>query len=102
MKVFLNDFFTKTERIMLAKRLAIALMVMKGYETKIIVEVLRVSSATVYHTQEWLNHGGSGLKMGLNKLMRQEKLQKFWTKVDRFLEEFVFKPSLLSRIPKNT
>ena len=30
MKVFLNDFFTKTERIMLAKRLAIALMVMKG------------------------------------------------------------------------
>ena len=65
MKLFLNDFFTKTEKVMLAKRLAIALMVMKGYDTKIVVEILRVSSATVYHTKDWLETGKSGLKIGL-------------------------------------
>lgn len=100
MKLFMYDFFTKTERLMLAKRLAIALMISQGYETDIIKQVLKVSTGTVYRMREWLERGGKGLRLGLTKLAHQEKVSHFWKKVDKFLDENVFHPSIRPRIPK--
>lgn len=44
---FFVDFLTPTERIMLAKRLAIAFLLMKKYDYKMIARTLRVSSSTI-------------------------------------------------------
>lgn len=96
---FFKDFFTKTERLMLAKRLATALMVVKGHEVKTISYVLKVSTATVYRVREWVDRGGPGLQNALQKLLKQEKMERFWKRVDRVLEEFVFKPYLKPPMP---
>ena len=100
MKLFIYDFFTKTERIMLAKRLAVALMISKGYETNLIKQVLKVSTATVYRIREWVERGGKGLQMGLNKLAHQEKTNQFWKKVNDFLDINLSRSSIRPRIPK--
>ena len=98
MKLFLNDFLTKTERIMLAKRLALALMITKGYETKIITQILHVSTGTVYRMREWVDRGGSGLTLALKRLIIQEKLASFWKKVDNFIEDNFMKMRMFPKV----
>jgi len=46
-KGFLNELLTPTERIMLAKRLVIILMLQKGYPFNIIERTLKLSPSTV-------------------------------------------------------
>jgi uncharacterized protein YerC len=86
MKVFLTDFFTKTERIMLAKRLAIALMIVEGYDTELIKKVLKVSTATIYRMREWVDRGGAGLKDGLFRLRKRQVMNDFWDQVKTLIE----------------
>lgn len=93
MKSFLYDFFTKTERIMLAKRLAISLMLVQGYSYSTIRDLLKVSSGTINRASEWLDKGGDGLKKGLMKLSRKEKMDEFWKNVDRFLKDITPRPT---------
>lgn len=44
---FFNEFLTKTEKIMFAKRLAIGILVSRGYEYRQISQILKVSTTTV-------------------------------------------------------
>ncbi|PJE70037.1 hypothetical protein COU97_01860, partial [Candidatus Shapirobacteria bacterium CG10_big_fil_rev_8_21_14_0_10_48_15] len=44
---FFNDLLTPTERIMLAKRLSIAVLLAKGYDYRSIREILHVSPPTI-------------------------------------------------------
>ena len=83
MKLFLYDFFTKTERIMLAKRLALVLLIHQNYDVEIITKVLHVSTATVYRMREWVDRGGRGLKTALNKLVHREQMQGFLRKIEK-------------------
>ena len=101
MKSFFNDFFTKTERLMLAKRLSIGLMIVKGYDTELIAKILRVSTATVYRMRGWVERGDSGLQMAFNKLVKREKMDAFWKKIDDFAEDWLFKPSLLPKLSRH-
>lgn len=76
MKEFLGDFFTKTERLMLAKRLALAGMIIEGYSEEIIRKVLKVSSGTVYRMREKLDSGSNGLRGGVKRILRHEELDE--------------------------
>lgn len=77
MKQFLGDFFTKTERIMLAKRLALAGMILKEYDIDIIKQVLHVSTGTIYRMKEKLEKGAEGFKVGVNRITRKEEFDEF-------------------------
>lgn len=77
MKQLLGDFFTKTERLMLAKRLALAGMIIEGYDVDIIRQVLNVSTGTIYRMKEMLDKTGEGLKAGIKRLLRKESFEKF-------------------------
>ena len=44
---FLDDLLTPTEKVMLAKRLAIAFLLEKGYDQRAIHTILKVSTTTV-------------------------------------------------------
>lgn len=77
MKQFLGEFFTKTERIMLAKRFALVGMLLHGYETDIIKNVLHVSTGTIYRMREKLDKGEAGFKLGIRKMMKKEALDQF-------------------------
>jgi TrpR-related protein YerC/YecD len=59
---FLNDFLTPTERIMLAKRLTIAVLLTKGYDYNQIHKVLHVSTATIAGVNVFLKYTGEGYK----------------------------------------
>lgn len=81
MKQFLGDFFTKTERLMLAKRLALAEMIIEGYDDRIIRQILKVSTATIYRARDMLDKSGAGVKEGVKRLLKKESFKKFIAEV---------------------
>lgn len=83
---FIYDFLTPTERIMLAKRLAMALMIYKGYPHRQISEALKVSTATISSIVIWMKYEGEGYREILNKLSRKETIRALWHKIDYYLK----------------
>ena len=79
---FLGDLLTKTEKTMLAKRLAVARLLLRGWKWTEICEFLKVSKGTVNHIQHWLERGGEGFKLAVKKLDRKETVERFWKKID--------------------
>lgn len=69
---FLEDILTPTERIMLGKRLAIAILLTKGYDHRTIHTMMRVSVTTVSSVHFWLKFRGKGYKNVIEKLLRDE------------------------------
>lgn len=84
---FLKDLLSPTERLMLSKRLAIALLLVKGYDFRGICQALKVSQTTVAKVNYWLRHGGRGYQKVANQIISQEKWQKFWQKLIDFISE---------------
>ncbi len=75
-----EDLFTPTERIMLAKRLSIALLLMQGYEYREISKVLRVSFPTISAINMKLKYN-SGYKKSIGKILKDEKFIDYFNKV---------------------
>lgn len=84
---FLEDLLTPTEKIMLAKRVSIALMLLKGYDYRSICNTLKVSSPTIWSVNLWLKTKGSGYKAVLEKIKVNEELSTFWENVQAIIEE---------------
>lgn len=74
---FLGDLLTTTEKTMLAKRLAVALMLEKGFTYWQIRDTLKVSTATILAMRNWLEKGGEGYRLAIRKLLRREKIKNF-------------------------
>lgn len=68
MEKYIFDLFTPTERVMLAKRLAIAALLVKGVTYLEISQKLKVSTSTVARVNLWLKHSGSGYKTAVEKI----------------------------------
>lgn len=73
---FLDEFLTPTERIMLAKRLAIAFLIVKGYEYREISRILRVSTNTVGRVN-FAYRNGEIYKVVVDKVLQDEKVDEF-------------------------
>lgn len=86
---FFDDFLSPTEKIMLAKRLSIALMLLKGFDYKSIEDTLKVSSTTIKAVNLWIKHGGKGGKSLLQKIIKSEKIEEFWDKIEKTIEEIL-------------
>jgi len=79
---FVQDFFTPTERIMLPKRLTIALLLYKGYEQRLISQYLKVSFTTITRVSNLLKTGGAGYRRVVTKIITDEKFEAFLEKID--------------------
>lgn len=79
----LEDLLTPTERIMLAKRLAIALLLSKKYQYQDISKILRVSKGTIAMINLSLKFTGKGYKYFIDKVLREEKLQEIWENIEK-------------------
>ena len=90
-KIFFYEFFTKTERIMLAKRLGIAMMLHRGFIYSDIREILHVSTSTITGVASQLDQGGIGIKKIIDKLAREERMEIFWSKINRALDRILFR-----------
>jgi uncharacterized protein YerC len=79
---FLEDFLSPVEKIMLAKRLAIAVMLAKGYDYQSIKAILHVTPSTIASVSIRLKYAGKGYKKTVEKILQEEKINDFWQKVD--------------------
>ena len=66
---FLQSLLSHSEQIMLSKRLAIALMLAKGYTYASIDDTLKVSKATITTIHRQLNTGAPGYTRAITLLI---------------------------------
>jgi len=84
-KIFLNGLLTKTEKIMLAKRLAIAFLLNKNYNHRDIRDALKVSTATVSKIKEAIDKTEGSYEIFIKKLEKRNELKKLEKQFDRFI-----------------
>ena len=85
----LDDWISPTEKIMLAKRLSIAMLLTKGYEQRSIAKALRVGLETVSKVSRALQKGTGGYDMVISVFLKQEKQAAFWEKIDDALTDML-------------
>lgn len=89
---FLNDLLTRTEKIMLAKRLAIAIMLAEEYPFRIISLALKVSEATICAMRERMDKGGKGFALVARRLEREQKIEKILETINKLVRVFAMPP----------
>ena len=77
---FISDLLTPTEKIMLAKRLAIAFLLEKNYDYRAIQKILRVSTGTITTVNISRNLGSEGYKKVISKILKAEIFTKILEK----------------------
>lgn len=83
---FFNDLLTPTEKVMLSKRLAIAVMLIKGYDYSSIRSILKVSPTTIGAVSLWLKYSGKGYRDTVEKLLKKERVREIVDTIDSLLE----------------
>lgn len=86
-KEFVDELLTDTEKIMLAKRLAIIYMISKGYSFGIIQKALKVTPATVDRIKDKMKHRSYGSIV--RKIKQSERGGGFWCKFGEFIADFI-------------
>lgn len=76
-QLFINDLLTPVERVMIAKRLAVAVLLLKKWSYPSIKDFLKVSNQTVAKVSLILKTN-SGYQITIDKLMRTEAGKEFW------------------------
>lgn len=75
---FISDLLTPTEKVMLAKRLAIAFLLEKGYDYRTIQKIIRVSAPTITSVNIVRQYGSEGYRKLVSKIIKEEKLIEFF------------------------
>lgn len=86
---FLEDLLTSTEKTMLTKRLAVALLLARGADYKMVMEILKISKGTVWAMKKFLEKSGDGYKMVIKKLIKKEEMEKFWDNIDKIAKKLL-------------
>lgn len=81
---FLYDLMTPTERIMIPKRLAIAVLWDKGWSQEMICSTLNVTPTTVGWVSR-MYHLSSGFRSVTEKLKKSEATRAFWQELENLL-----------------
>lgn len=82
---FLDEFLSPVEKIMLAKRISIAVLLAKGYSYPSIRKILRVTPGTISTVSLNLKYSNKGYKNVIEKILRDEKMDNFWGKIEDML-----------------
>ncbi|MBM3209673.1 hypothetical protein FJZ40_05310 [Candidatus Shapirobacteria bacterium] len=82
---FLESLLSYIEQTMLAKRLAIAVLLARGYNYEEIDQTLKVSKSTIGTVQKQLLIGAPGYKKAVEKILHQEKIDRLWDKLEEII-----------------
>lgn len=82
---FLEDFFSPTERIVLSKRITIALMLKKGYSYEMIKKLIKVSQPTVADVNLKLKYAGKGYHKILDQMLVNRKIKSVFDNIEKFI-----------------
>ena len=83
-QLFLEDFLSPTEKIMLAKRMAIAILFSKGYDHRTISSMLKVSTTTVNNIARFLNAKTPGYQLLIKKYSQKQSTKEFIQELERY------------------
>ncbi len=83
---FLNGFLTKEEKIMLAKRLVLFMMLKKSYSPSVIQGTLHVSYETVRSYQNQLSSKDSDFQTIIDRLIKRDETKELFQKIDEVLK----------------
>lgn len=86
--LFLTEFLTREEKIMLGKRLVLYMLLSKGLSNVEINRVLGMSFETIRWYKAIFVHKPELFKKNVGKLISREKSQEFWQKIEKILEPF--------------
>lgn len=82
--IFIEDLLTPTERIMVSKRLSIAILLLKGWNYDSIKDLLKVSSETVSRIALILKTK-KGYRVAMEKLLNTEAGRQFWQDIVKLM-----------------
>lgn len=77
MLIFQKALMTETEKLMLAKRLAIIVLISEKLSDSEIAHILHLTRITVAKTRYFYESRGEGFKIALKKLEEQKRLEEF-------------------------
>lgn len=78
---FFSEFFTKNEKVNFAKRLTIAILLHKGYEWRMIADMIKVSPTTIGKMAAKLE--SDEFQKMLAKMDEKEEWKKFWIDIGK-------------------
>ena len=84
--VFLSDFLSDTEELMLAKRFAIAVLLHRGRRPKDIKTILHVSNSATGTVSAWLKHANPKTISTLERIIMQSNWDQFIDKLDALFD----------------
>lgn len=90
---FIDDLLTPIEKIMLAKRLAIAVLLAKGYNYRQVSDALKLSSNTIAAVLKHQLINGQGYSVVVNKILKDEAARKFFLDLEKTVSKLVSHPS---------
>jgi len=82
---YIVDLLTPTEKIILAKRLAIAVLLSKNYAYRTISDLLKVSTSTILSVIRKQAIDGRGYKVVVGKILNSEALGRSFLNLERTL-----------------
>ena len=82
-KGFIRELLTPTERVMLAKRLAIIMMLKRGYPFQIIERTLKISSST--SMRFWKIIKIQDFSTITKNIQKEKDKKKFWNEIEVLL-----------------
>lgn len=84
--LFLSEFLTREEKLMLGKRLVLYMMLYKGMTDSQIQSALSMSRETIHWYRQVYENKTELFKKNINKLIAREKNKELWEKIDKILE----------------
>lgn len=85
---FLISLLSYTEQVMLVKRLAIAVLLTRGFNYENIDQTLKVSKSTVGTVHKQLLIGAEGYKRAVKVIVAEENFKKALVTLEKFLLKF--------------
>jgi uncharacterized protein YerC len=99
-ELYVNDILTPTEKIMLGKRLAIALLLERKYNHRAIQRILRVSSGTIANVHLTLKTRGAGYRKVIKRILQEESLDAVLDNIDRSLNRIAHLSNPTFHLPR--
>ncbi len=83
-KIFVEDFLSPTEKVMLAKRITIAILLTKGHDYRSISTLLKVSTTTVSTIAKYLNLKTPGYQLLIKKYFQKQAVKELLQELERY------------------
>ncbi|KKQ92438.1 MAG: TrpR-like protein [Microgenomates group bacterium GW2011_GWC1_39_7b] len=84
--IFLSDFLSPTEKIMLAKRFAVAVLLAKGNSYEEIKRILRVTTATIAKMNLHIKYGEKGMNEVVENVLKRDSARIIWEEIQSMFD----------------